>query len=187
MWERDTSATGARRTRIRLFAILAASSILFAGCSDRPPVKAGDPQMDAFVEVMMPRSIEIQRYLTRPVDFSGSGEADGIEVVLSAEDADQDPVKCVGAFQFELYTQRKASGDPLGTRLAHWPVDLNSTQQMKKNWDRVSRFYRFPLEFDGKLPAGEYILTASLRTPTGESLFDQYGFTHDGSRIRRAP
>lgn len=141
-----------------------------------------DPQLAAFVHMMMPKEIEIQRYLTKPVSFSGSGDANGIEVILAARDSFGDPTKIIGTFQFELCARRVASSDRLGRRVALWPVEINSDQTLLKYWDRLSRFYKFPLQLDQPvLPPGDYILTARLRSAGGdETLFDEYAFTHGG-------
>ncbi|RMF82518.1 MAG: hypothetical protein D6744_06005 [Planctomycetota bacterium] len=153
---------------------------VLTGCSQRPPVTMDDPELRAFVDLMMPRSIEIQKYLTRPRDFDGNGVDDGIEIILAVNDSFDDPIKCVGEFHFELYTLRMASGDRLGERVAFWPVKVNDAEAVRQYWDRMSRFFQFDLQFpDNVLPTGRYILTARLRTPTGEQLFDQYEFSQD--------
>ena len=140
-----------------------------------------NPELDAFVRLMMPTKIEIQRYLTKPFDFEGTGDADGIEVILAALDSFGDPVKCVGTFQFELYTRRMASGDKFDERVAFWPMTIDSDQTLVQYWDRLTRFYRFPLKLaEGTLPPGRYILSARLITPTGDKLFDDYEFTNQG-------
>ena len=152
-----------------------------AACSQRAPVTMDNPELSAFVEMMMPRSIEIQKYLTRPRDFDGNEADDGLEIILAVNDSFEDPIKCVGEFQFELYTLRMASGDRLGERVAFWPVEVTDADGVRRYWDRLSRFYQFDLQFpSGVLPTGRYILNARLRTPTGEQLYDQYEFTQGG-------
>ncbi len=140
--------------------------------------------MESYVRAMLPRRIEVQRYLTKPVSFSGSGDADGLEVILAALDRMNDPTKVVGNFQFELHTLRPASSDPLGQRVAFWPVEVKSDESFLLYWDRFARFYRFPLRLESAaLPPGKYILSARLRVPTGDTLFDQYEFTHEGGAV----
>jgi hypothetical protein len=153
-----------------------------AGCQEpRTDVGLDDPELAAFVRLMMPAKIEIQHYLTKPYDFSGTGDADGLEAILAALDSFGDPIKCVGTFHWELYTMRMASGDKLGERVAFWPVTIDSDQTLIKYWHRYSRYYRFPLKLrEGKLRPGRYVLTARLVMPTGEKLVDEYEFTYEG-------
>jgi hypothetical protein len=150
------------------------------GCPDRrSDVQADNPELAEFVRLIMPKTIEIQHYLTRPFDFDASGDADGLQVIVAALDSFGDPVKCVGTFHFELYTMRMASGDKLGEQIGVWPVTIDSDKTLMEYWDRFSHYYEFPLKLrTGKLPAGHYILSARLVTPTGENLFDDYEFTY---------
>lgn len=147
-------------------------------------VQLDDPELTAFVRLMMPKQIEIQRYLTKPVSFAGDGNADGIEVILAALDSYGLPVKAVGTFHFELHRMRMASGDRLGERIAFWKVEINSDETLREYRDRYSRWYVFPLQLDrGPLTPGRYILTARLLSPTGETLFHDYRFHHEGGSV----
>lgn len=159
-----------------------------AGCENPAArINADDPDVAAFVELVMPRKIEIQHYLTRPVSFAGDGNADGIEVILAALDSFGDPVKCVGVFQLELNTLRMASGDRLGERIALWSIELDSREKMSEYWDRLARFHRFPLKLaGGRLEPGKYILTARISTLGGQKLFDEYQFTHEAGVVPSA-
>ncbi len=171
-----------RRPRAALLQTAAVTllALCASACQPRQQNVTGDgPEMSAFVELMMPKAIEIQHYLTRPRDFSGDGSADGVEVVLVARDSFGDSVKCVGTFHFELYTMRLASGDKLGERVAFWPVTINSDKRMVQYWDRVTRSYLFKLQLsDGRLAPGRYVLTAQLITPAGSKLYDTYEFAY---------
>lgn len=150
------------------------------GCaSNTSTVEPGSPQATALLELILPRSIEIQRYLTKPHSFDGSGDANGIEVLLATRDSGGDEVKSVGTFTFELFARRMASGDPYGQRFGLWTISINSGELLKQYWDRPSKFYKFPLQLDsGTLPPGKYILTAQFSGPADEKLFDEYSFTH---------
>ena len=137
--------------------------------------------MSAFIRLMMPAGVEIQHYLTKPFDFEGTGDADGLEVILAAYDSFGDPVKCVGTFHFELYRQRMASGDKRGKQIAFWPVTVNSDETLMQYWDRPTRFYLFRLKLaEGPLEPGGYVLDTRLVTPTGGKLFDDYEFEYKG-------
>lgn len=161
--------------------MLVGAALLGASC-ETPP--SGQPttegELAAYVELVLPARIEIQRFLTKPVSFAGDGNADGLEVILAAYDAAGDLTKVVGTFHFELQTRRLS--DRIGTRVAFWPVEINSNKAMILYRDPLSRFYDFPLELDHKpLPAGQYVLTAWLQLPTGRRLVDEYEFNYDGS------
>lgn len=159
-----------------------AFTLLLCGCNDqRATISADSPELATFVSLMMPRRIEIQPYLTQPRSLNGSGNANGLEVILAAKDAFGDDVKCVGTFNFELFTQRLASGDKLGKRIGFWSISINSEESQKTYWDRLSRFYNFKLELDeGRLEPGAYVLTVQLTPPTGDKLFSEYAFNHGG-------
>ncbi len=152
-----------------------------AGCAD----KAGGPQMSSpelttYVQLIMPRRIEMQRYWTKPVSFARNDNADGLEVVLAAYDSFGDLTKVVGALHVELYTRRAASSDRLGDRIAFWSVELNSREALTRYWDPLARFYNFPLRLPERpLAAGQYILQAGLVAPDGERLADEYEFTYE--------
>jgi hypothetical protein len=135
------------------------------------------PQMAAFVELVLPQKVQVQKFLTRPVSFAGDGNPDGIEVVLAVLDAFDDPVKTAGTFHFELYSRRPSSGDPAGERLAFWEIRVDSRARVLEYWDRLSRFYRFPLRLESApLPPGSYFLEVRLVLPGGEKRFDEYVF-----------
>ena len=169
-----------------LCGLLAAVLLVTDGCVDaNPSIRLDNPELEAFLELVLPRRIEIQRYLTKPVSFAGGAEADGLEVMLAAHDAAGDFTKLVGTVHFELHTMRMASGDRAGERIALWPVELTSKATMVEYWDSLSRFYRFPLKLEGRtLAPGRYILNARLISPTGTKLFDQYEFSYEAGSFR---
>lgn len=175
---------------IRLPLGLLLASLVLLGCeSPKATLSADQPEMAAFINLMMPRKIEIQHYLTQPRSFDGSGNANGIEIILAAKDAFGDDVKCVGTFCFELHTLRMASGDKFGKRVGFWTVTVGSEDAVRTHWDRLARFYKFKLELDeGRLEPGGYILTAQLTPPTGERLFSEYSFqSGEGGAAERKP
>lgn len=163
---------------MRTYSLLVLVPVIAAGCQPATSkVSLDNPDLAAFVNLMMPRTIEIQHGFTQPREIAESERANGVEVVLAAKDAFGDDVKCVGTFIFELYTLRMASGDRYGKRIGFWTVSINSDETMRTFWDRLSRFYNFQLQLDeGPLPPGRYILTAQLLFPTGDKLFDEYSF-----------
>lgn len=159
--------------------LMIATLFCASGCQERRTVQPDNPELAAFMRLMMPAKIEIQHYLTKPFDFGGSGNPDGLEVILATLDAFGDPTKCVGTFHFELHTRRMASGDKLGKQIARWSATIDSDETLLEHWDRYSRYYIFHLKLaSGTLPPEHYILSARLVTPTGEKLFDNYEFTY---------
>jgi hypothetical protein len=170
------------RTRVTGCASLLAVAVLCwaGGCRDGAEVQLDNSELATFVRLMMPKTIEIQHHLTKPFDFGGTGNADGLEVILATFDSLDDPVKCVGTFHFELHTMRMASGDKLGQRVAFWTVTIDSDKTLVQYWDRYSRYYCFRLKLSsGTLPPGRYVLSARLITPTGDKLFDDYEFAYE--------
>ncbi len=162
------------------WSLLAALASLGASCA-RQPLSADAPDAAAYLELVMPREIEIQRYLTKPARLDGAERANGIEVILAARDELGDLVKSAGVFIFELHQVRPASGDRAGMRLAMWRVEIRTPDDMRRYWDRLTRFHDFPLQLEhGTLAPGRYILRAQLETPGGPRLFDEYRFTHEG-------
>lgn len=155
------------------------------GCAKKTDhVKVEDPKLANYVRLIMPQNVEIQRYLTKPVSFAGDGSANGLEVLLAAYDSFGDLTKIVGTLHIELHTMRMASGDRLGERIAFWPIELTSDKALTLYWDPLARFYRFHLQLEqSTLPPGRYILTVRLLSPTGERLFDEYEFEHDGAPV----
>ncbi len=181
MLSRSKKGLFARATRYSL-PLTIATLCCTGGCQDRgADVQLDNPELAEFVRLIMPKTIEIQHYLTKPFDFEGTGDADGLEVILATFDSFDDPVKCVGTFHFELHTMRMASGDKLGKRVAFWQVTIDSDETLVQYWHRYSRYYCFPLKLSsGTLPPGRYILSARLVMPTGDKLFDDYEFTCEG-------
>jgi len=113
------------------------------------------------------------------VSLAGDGSADALEVIVEARDSFDDLTKVVGTFHFDLST-RKLS-DSVGTRVAFWPVEVNTEKTMRMYRDRLSKFYHFPLQLQTPpLPAGRYNLSMWLHLPTGQRLFDEYEFDYDG-------
>lgn len=153
-------------------------TLALPGCVAPGQHSAADTEaLSETVRVLSPREIRIQRYLTEPRAFGGSETPNGVVVLLAAVDSFSDPIKCVGNFQFELYTRRPASGDPLGERVGYWSIALLDQAAIAKYWDRYSRFFKFELKLSqGVLKPGSYILSATFTPPGGERIEDRYEF-----------
>lgn len=184
---KSLETTFADRFRWRSACPLACALIALLGCQERTVVEASDPQLSAFIELMIPQKIELQHYLTKPISINGEGNADGLEIVLAVMDSFGDPAKTVGTFHFELYTMRMASADKLDKRVAFWQVQINSDQTLIDYWDRLSRYYCFRVTLPDKLKPGKYVLIARLISPTGDKLTDEYQLAYDGEMVATAP
>lgn len=160
--------------------VLVSSGLLLSACtSPNAAIKADDPELATYLELVLPTRIEIQRYLTKPVSYAGDGNADGLEVILAAYDASGELTKIFGTLHFELVSRKVR--DTVGTRIAFWPVDIKTDKAMHLYRDHLSRFYQFPLQLEQKsLPAGEYVLTVWLFLPGERRLYDEYEFSYDG-------
>lgn len=141
-------------------------------------VQCDSPELAKFIETVMPARLKTLSW-TKPVSLAGDGNADGLEVIVAAYDAFDDASKVVGTFQFELLTRRLS--DRIGTRVALWTVEINSTESMRAYLVHPSGFHRFPLELpDPPLKAGRYVLKVQLQLPTDQRLFDEFEFEYDG-------
>lgn len=173
----DFSPAPARPRCVRL-AALALLPVILAGCARNPPRLSADQEMA--VELLLPARIRVQPW-TSPISHAGGGEADGLEVLIAAEDIFGDQVKTVGVMQLELHSRRMASADRRDRRLGFWSIDLNEPDAQLAYWDRTVRFYRFPIRLDsGRLPPGRYILDARLQLPEDHRVSDEYEFSYTG-------
>jgi hypothetical protein len=178
MARHTTPAPLTRLCRAACLPAIVALFLIFGGCSGSE-IRSDDPAVQRYVELVMPRKIEIQRYLTKPASVPGSQKAGVMEVILASRDSQGDLTKSAGVFLFELFEQRMASGDRLGRRVDFWRIEVQSEADMQRFWDRLTRFHYFRLEVEsGDLPPGSYVLTAQLETPGGVKLFDEYPFKH---------
>ncbi len=156
-----------------------AGLLLIPACASGPALDPSNPDVAAYLELVGPKKLELQRFLTRPEASQGSGDPDHISVVVAARDALEDSVKVLGTFHFELHTMRLASSDKLDRRLAAWQIPIDSEKALLEHWDRLSGYYRFPLELPmPSLPANHYVLTARLVSALGTTLFDEYAFQY---------
>lgn len=159
-------------------AILVTACLVSTGCQtakvnpDETP-----PDVATYVRMTMPRRLEVQRNLTKPVSFAQDGNADGLEVVLAAVDGHGTAQKLCGTLLFDLRERRPASGDEEGPRVAFWPVKIDTDDASEQFFDRLSRYYHFPLQLEkSPLKPGRYILCVRLLTPSADTLFGEYEF-----------
>ena len=159
--------------------------VVLCGCASTSPGPhdMNTPDMMAWVELMMPRKIEIQKF-TQPISRAGDGQADALEVVLGCVDSSDEFTRVIGTFQFELQRRKLAQGLKFDQRVAYWRREITTADQANEFWERYARYYRFPLAFDEGAPEpGEYVLQAQLTTPSGQHLFDELALTFDESPV----
>lgn len=157
--------------------LLIGTACLIAGCLNGR-VHPDAPGVVEYMELVRPRAIEIQDFLTKPIALGAGDKIDGIQIILEARDALGDRVKSAGVFIFELYEARSASADRRGERLGLWRVEIRTQDDMRRYWD-MTRFHAFKLQLEQReLKPGKYILSAQLQAPGGVNLFDTYELTY---------
>jgi hypothetical protein len=80
-------------------------------------------------------------------DWTGDNKPDGVEVLLELQDRFRDPTKATGTALFELYEFRKFAPDPRGERLAAWRGSIQTLDEQRMRWNRISRTYGFQLAY----------------------------------------
>ncbi len=162
-------------TNRRVMLLTASLALLTSACQRNTATVSFDhPEMAAWIELMMPQRIEIQKF-TQPISRTGDGKADALEVILGCVDSTDEFTRVVGTFQFELYKRQLTRGLKLEERVAYWRREVRTAEQANEYWERYARYYRFPLSLtDGPPPAGAYLLKAQFTTPVGEHLFDEF-------------
>lgn len=187
-----TLRRGIVQQRLLLHAGLPALCLLAAGCQKDVAVDMQDERQAAFVRMLMPRAVEIKRS-TRPygaqyvpgaaverMTFEAREPSHGIEIMLEAKDAFGDPVKVLGAFNFELYSAPAGPASAkAGERISLWRVELTA-DSLPGYWERAPRLYKFPLQLDqpATLSPGHYVLEATYVSPWDDKLFATYEFDY---------
>lgn len=132
-----------------------------------------------------PTSMRLHPVFTRVKDWTGDGQADGVEAMVEFQDAFGDPAKAAGRIIFELYDYRAGQPDPRGPRVANpWVGALLTLQDQRDRWNRASRTYTFPLMVDGVEPVRSYVLTTQFDGNDGRRFFDR--MIIEGRRVQAA-
>jgi hypothetical protein len=161
-----------------LLPVMVTSLSMIFGCRQRTEMSTMDAESGELIALLMPQSVKIQPF-TKPKSFDKDAIPDGIEVLVQPLDKFNDPVKAVGAMQFELFRYQPASGQSKGERIQFWEVLIDSEDQIDQFWDRTAQMYLFKLAVDeiAGLPVGvKYVLTVRYNSPQGEHLEDEYVF-----------
>ena len=153
-----------------------AAALLLTGCATNPPV--GDETVRReMLALLMPSRIEIVEPFTRVKSFDDDNIPDGIEVLLQAVNALDNPgLMVVGRVRVELFEYIAASADPKGRRLEHWEIELSTKSHQRTYWNQLTQMYEFRL---GVAPeviprAAKYVLRVTYDSPLGERLTDEY-------------
>jgi len=91
-------------------------------------------------------------------DWTGDNKPDGVEVLLELQDRFRDPTKATGTVLFELYDYRRNHPDPRGERLAAWRGSLQTLEEQRTRWNRISRTYSFQLAYPAIRAERSYVL-----------------------------
>lgn len=149
--------------------------IFVAGCAG-PPRTTTDIAQREMLALLLPSRVEIVEPFTRVKSFDDDATPDGIELLLQAVNALDNPgLMITGTVRVALYEYLPASGDRKGRRLEHWNIDLVTIRQQREYWNAMTQMYEFRLAIDPTRipPAKEYVLEVTYRSPLGEHLADE--------------
>jgi hypothetical protein len=91
-------------------------------------------------------------------DWTGDNKPDGVEILLELQDRFHDPTKATGTVLFELFEYRRNHPDPRGERLAAWRGSLQTLDEQRMRWNRISRTYTFQLAYPEIRADKSYVL-----------------------------
>lgn len=135
-----------------------------------------DPDQRRMLELLMPERVEIVNPFTRVRSFDDDDRPDGIELLLRAVNALDNPgLMITGRVRVELYEHMQATADSRGRRLDQWDIELTTREQQRRHWNQVTQMYEFRLGVDpaSVAAARRYVLTVTYTTPFGRHLTDE--------------
>lgn len=165
--------------------ILAAA--LWGGCALLPRSDFTLTDRDAF-SLALPNRIDIVEPFTRIKSLSGGGVPDGIDLVVQAIGALDNPgLVLVGTLRVELFEFVASSADRKGSRLEQWQVELRTDHQQRIYWNHLTQMYEFHLGANlANLPqADSYVLLVTYTSPLGKRLSDELVITRRSGTRRR--
>ena len=157
-----------------------AGAVLFGplGCASQK-VDTANPATRQMISLLMPTEIIVEPF-TGLKSFDDADLPDGIEVVMRPVDAFGDPVKIAGVLMVELYQFRPASGERKGRKIEQWDIELASTRDQCRYWNRVTQMYEIPLVLSPEALAlgsgGKFVVEVTYNTPLGEHMITEYMF-----------
>lgn len=170
-----------RRKRLGLTPALLGSLLLGAvGCNGPGPMTDAEARQHALA-LLLPQQVRIEPF-TRAALSPTDGMPNELIVYVRAEDQFGDPVKVAGTFNCELYSFKRASGDPKGERIELWRIEVLDREDQVRYWDHTAQMYEFRLQIrhlaaeEGApaLGADKAVLLLTYNTPWGEHLEDEY-------------
>ena len=168
---------------MRLIALAIVAACLGGGCQSSAPVA----RSGADAAMFGPEAMRIHPIFTQVKDWTGDGEADGIEVLIEFQDTFGDPTKALGRAIFELYEYRRDKPDPRGVRLANpWIGSLQTVDEQRQRWNRASRTYSFQLSYP-EIESSSYVLTAIFELSSGGRYFDRIIVTPQERKVAAPP
>ncbi len=135
-----------------------------------------DPARREMLALLMPSRIEIVEPFTRAKSFDGDATVDGIELLLRAVNALDNPgLMVAGRVRVELFEYVAGTADPKGRRFEHWDLELATATQQRRYWNQLTQMYEFRLGVDpARIPQGDkYVLLVTYNSPLGEHLTDE--------------
>jgi hypothetical protein len=169
-------------------------TISLLGCAPKQQPIPDDSRRAALALLMASR-VEIVEPFTRVKSFDDDATPDGIELLLQAVNALDNPgLMIAGQVRVELFEYVPASADPKGRRLEQWNAELTTEQQQRMHWNAMTQMYEFRLAIDPeRIPrADRYLLAVTYTSPLGERLMDTCPINYadsalSGMRQRAAP
>ena len=162
------------------------------GCNEPSPVTDAEARQQALA-LLLPQDVHIEPF-TRAALSPTDGMPSELIVYVRAEDQFGDPVKVAGTFNCELYSFKRASGDPKGERIELWRIEVLDREDQVRYWDHTAQMYEFRLQIrhlatEGEAPAlgaDKAVLLLTYNTPWGEHLEDEYILDLRAQRSRLA-
>ena len=177
-WRNTTLLT--KFVRRSLGSLFGAILVATMGCAS-----TGDPvdseARNKMLSLLMPNRVEIVEPFTRVRSFDEDAEADGVELLLQAVNALDNPgLMIVGSVRVELFEFVPASGNRRGQRLEYWDVAISTVQAQRTYWNSITQMYEFRLAVDaGRIPPNDkFVLLVTYNSPLGEHLTDECVITH---------
>jgi hypothetical protein len=145
------------------------------GCKSNARI-ADESDQRKMLELLMPSRIQIVQPFTRVKSFDDDNEPDGIEVLLQAVNALDNPgLMIAGDVRVELYRHIPASGNRRGQRLESWSIMIANPADQRAYWNEITQMYQFRLGMNAKgIPRDDkYVLQVTYNSPLGQHLTDE--------------
>jgi hypothetical protein len=141
----------------RLVGVIGITVLAAALAACQPASRTAIERESADVPIFAPTTLRIHPF-TSVKDWTGDNRNDGIEALIELQDRFRDPTKATGVALFELYEYRRNYPDPRGDRLAAWRGSVQTLEEQRMHWNRISRTYSFQLAFPPIRADKSYVL-----------------------------